>query len=563
MSPARVHRHHLALTAEVEHWLRLIARILSVLVVAGFAVALYRYGAPGGDDYVAWEETASIITLAFASAGLTIAWFWEAPGGALAMVAGTFVGALAAYRYNLTIALGVALLFMVPAALYLIAWQRTRSRHAVATVAIASIVLLVVGGGVAYAFYDEGQGPSHPESTREPLPPSPVTWVWSGGVGTTSATVVARVDGAGEVLLAYGADLEQPSRAPSTLRGPVYRFELTGLTPGTEYRYAVEVDGEPEMERSGTFATWPDGPFNFTVAFAGCARVGSNGSVFDAITAAGPDLFIITGDFFYGDVFDNSLDTFASLFDGSLIQPAQAALYTSVPIAYTWDDHDYGPNDAGGDSPSRDAALASYRRFVPHYPFPLPGDDAPIAQAFTVGRVRFILTDTRSARDPARGTVLGAEQLDWFLGELLQASRHHAAVVWVNSIPWIGEPQPGADDWSGFPAERETIASFIAQNGISNLMMLAGDAHMVAIDDGSNNGYGGFPVVHAGALDRPGSLKGGPYSEGAFPGGGQFGLLTVDDHGGDSVQITVAGYDWEGTELTSLHLGFPAEGGAP
>ena len=62
--------------------------------------------------------------------------------------------------------------------------------------------------------------------------------------------------------------------------------------------------------------------------------------------------------------------------------------------------------------------------------------------------------------------------------------------------------------------------------------MLSGDAHMLAIDDGTHNTYGGsgpgFPVFHAGALDRPGSLKGGPYSEGAVPDGGQFGVIEVD-----------------------------------
>jgi hypothetical protein len=316
------------------------------------------------------------------------------------------------------------------------------------------------------------------------------------------------------------------------------------------------------MVRGGTFATWPEAPFGFTVAFAACARAGSNGAVFDTIGQMGPDLFIGTGDFFYGDVLDNSLDTFANLFDSSLTQPAQAALYAAAPIAYTWDDHDYGPNDAGADSPSRGAALVSYRMFVPHYPLALPGDDAPIAQAFSVGRVRFILTDTRSARDAGAGTVLGEEQLEWFLTELELASTTHAVVVWVSSIPWIGDPDPGADDWTGFSEERERIADFIQEHAIDNLVMFAGDAHMVAIDDGSNNGYGSFPVIHAGALDRPGSLKGGPYSEGAFPGGGQFGVMTVDDRGGAAVGVTLAGYDWEGTELTSLDLSFPA-GGTP
>ena len=52
-----------------------------------------------------------------------------------------------------------------------------------------------------------------------------------------------------------------------------------------------------------------------------------------------------------------------------------------------------------------------------HYGLALEGFDAPIAQAFTIGRTRFILTDARSARDPSsiddgpEKSILGAEQL--------------------------------------------------------------------------------------------------------------------------------------------------------
>ena len=98
------------------------------------------------------------------------------------------------------------------------------------------------------------------------------------------------------------------------------------------------------------------------------------------------------------------------------------------------------------------------------------------------------------------------------------------------------------------------IADGIASAGVTNLVMVSGDAHMVAIDDGSNSGYArdgtpGFPLLHAGALDRPGSVKGGPYSEGAYPGGGQFGRLEIRDDGGDAVDIVMSGHRWDGVEL--------------
>ena len=116
-------------------------------------------------------------------------------------------------------------------------------------------------------------------------------------------------------------------------------------------------------------------------------------------------------------------------------------------------------------------------------------------------------------------------------------------------MPWIESPSADGDGWGGFSAERAEIANFIAEHELArSLLMLSGDAHMLAIDDGTNSDYSTdgrsrFPVFHAGALDRPGSVKGGPYSHGTYPGGGQFGQVTVDDDGTD-VAVTLTGRDW-------------------
>ena len=569
-----VHEHGLdkvVLSADVERWIRWAARALSVVTIAITVAALVEYGPPRGHDYVAWEETASIAALAFATAGLLIAWFWEPLGASLAIVAGAFVGALGAYQYSLLIAVGVAALYLLPAGLFLLAWQRTQSWVSVIVIAVTVGLVLALTMGMAYAFYYDAQGPTHGASSAPALVPSPVEWIWSGGVTGVAAVVVASVPDGTDVSLTVWPEDEpdQPTSIVPVSRGSVYRFEIDGLIPGVGYRYAVEVDGELDDVRTGSFATPDPEATRFVVAFASCARVGSNGQVFDTIRDRKPDLFINTGDFFYGDVQSNNLDAFSSLFDVTLTQPGQHALYRSTPIAYVWDDHDYGPNDAAKDSPSRPAALVSYRAMVPHYPFALEGDDAPIAQAFTLGPVRFIMTDTRSARDPKTDpdgpekSMLGAEQLEWFLGELDEAMRSHEVVVWVNSVPWIAEAEAGADHWGGYTHERTAIANAIADMDSDRLIMLTGDAHMVAIDDGSHSDYSdhgeaGFPVMNAAALDRGGSVKGGPYSHGAVAGGGQFGLMTIE-RTDDRVDVLLQGLTWENDEIMSLSLSFPTK----
>lgn len=227
-----------------------------------------------------------------------------------------------------------------------------------------------------------------------------------------------------------------------------------------------------------------------------------------------------------------------------------------------WDDHDYAANDSGGDATSRAAAMAAYREYVPSHP--LEGADSAVYQAFTIGRVRFVMTDARAARDldVVPGTdepsMLGTEQREWLLEELAQASVEYGLVVWVNPVPWVAEEESGADNWGGYAAERRMIADFLVDNDIANLVMVSGDAHMVAIDDGTNTDYssargGGFPLLHAAPLDRPGSIKGGPYSEGAIAEGGQFGTIAVSDDG-TTLSVTLRALDWRGEELMSLQF---------
>jgi phosphodiesterase/alkaline phosphatase D-like protein len=390
-----------------------------------------------------------------------------------------------------------------------------------------------------------------------------VRWLWSGAVDDDGFAVTARLrDEAEAVRLVVRDDSGAQVTTSVTMAvddadEPV-SLAVSGLAPATDYDYVVEIDGVPDEVRAGQVRTFPDGAASFTVAVAACANSGSNGVVFDTIRDLEPDLYVMTGDLHYRNIPDDDPSRFRAAFAEVHGQPAQSALYRSTPIAYIWDDHDYGPNDSDASSQSRPAAWSSYRSHVPHYELP-SGDEGPIFQAFTLGRVRFVMTDTRSMMRPDDDVMLGAEQLDWLLEEFLTARDTHAMTVWVSSAPWIGAADRASQTWAGFAEERDRIGAFLEEHEITNLVMLAGDAHMVAIDDGSNSGYGGhdgFPVLHAAALDRPGSVKGGPYSHGTFPGGGQFGLFEVTDDGGDRIEVTLRGLDYTGAELVRLDVGF-------
>jgi phosphodiesterase/alkaline phosphatase D-like protein len=227
-----------------------------------------------------------------------------------------------------------------------------------------------------------------------------------------------------------------------------------------------------------------------------------------------------------------------------------------------------------------------YQEWVPHYPLPAGTGDVPIYQSFVVGRVKFILSDLRSERSPAgqsddaTKSMLGAKQKAWLKTELLEAQGRYPLVFWLSSVPWIsaapkaanpenkdatGAKKAPPDFWGSYAAERRELADFIKEHQIAGLCVLAGDAHMLAADDGTHSDYatgGGapLPVLQAASLDRKSSFKGGPYSQGSYlpeEGEGCYGLVTVDDEG-SQLRVSFSGRNERNEEKVTLTFTVPA-----
>ncbi len=565
-SPGRA-LDHVAIDSSAHRRLRTAARVLSALVLIGAAAwALTGGFAPRNPQFATYQGPILVSLMVVFAASALLALRWEGLGGAVMLVAATFVGVLAATEYTPAVAFVVFALLSLPAVSHLLGWQRTRSLRHVLAVAAVVAATATVGGVAALQLHAYGFGPTHPTSVAADPPVEVIEWAVAGATTPSGTTIKARLaEETDEAWLLVSPD---PDLSGATRVGPVAAtsrtdrvatFVVRGLDPGRTYHYGVQAGGRLEQSRRGAVTTFPSGPASFSFAFASCAQTGSNGAVYDAIRAADPLFYIATGDLYYGDVSTDDPAAFAQLFTTTWSSPGQGALYRSTTLAYTWDDHDYDGNDADRTAASRPAALAAYRTYVPHYPFVLAATDGPIAQAFTVGRVRVVLTDLRSARSPVAEpdgpakSMLGTEQREWLLREVTESSRTHALVVLVSASPWIVADSPGTDTWGGYASERQLLSDAIEQAGVHNLLMLSGDAHMVAIDDGSHNtfatsGKASFPVFHAAPLDRPAYPKGGPYSEGEHSTPGQFGLVQVDDDGAEVV-VTLVGRSWTGDDL--------------
>lgn len=155
-------------------------------------------------------------------------------------------------------------------------------------------------------------------------------------------------------------------------------------------------------------------------------------------------------------------------------------------------------------------------------------------QAFTVGKSRFIMADTRSLMLKSGNQLFGAKQLNLITNELLNSKNDpniRTIFMTMTQAFFYDESaykrdivkQDHDSISSEFDLEKQRLVETIrlinfSDNLRSNytaFILIIGE-EMNAFDDGTNNNFGGFPVVSCGNLENfnSGICKGGPWSHG-------------------------------------------------
>jgi alkaline phosphatase D len=177
-----------------------------------------------------------------------------------------------------------------------------------------------------------------------------------------------------------------------------------------------------------------------------------------------------------------------------------------VPIIATWDDHDYGWNDAGRHYPFKEE---SKEIFLDFFGEPADSERRKRAGIYTSKfiesagkKIQVILLDTRTFRDnllinkekdhPDRryfyhldyaphtskdSTLLGEAQWTW-LGKQLQAD---ADVRIIASSTQFGIEYNGYEAWANFPHEQERILELIKNKRAEGVLFVSGDVHYAEI----------------------------------------------------------------------------------
>lgn len=238
------------------------------------------------------------------------------------------------------------------------------------------------------------------------------------------------------------------------------------------------------------------------IAFGSCADQTKPQPIWDTIVGDQPDLFVFLGDNVYADTTDMS--EMQRAYDQLGAKPGYRDLRRRGTVIATWDDHDYGLNDAGRTYPRKEDARRIFLNFFDE-PENSPRRTRPdgIYTSYAFGpegrRVQVILLDVRWNRSPQTrvsdsvyaeerkpnnqgpyvpsddpdATMLGVAQWAWLEARLREPADLR---VVCSSLPVLPEFS-GWETWANFPHERQRLFDLVSTTKAHGVLLLSGDTH--------------------------------------------------------------------------------------
>ena len=256
------------------------------------------------------------------------------------------------------------------------------------------------------------------------------------------------------------------------------------------------------------------------IAFGSCANQDKPQPIWDAVIDTKPDHFVFLGDNIYADTED--MDVLKAKYALLGRQPGYVRLKAACPIHATWDDHDFGANDAGAEFPKKKESQRIFLDF-----FDAPKDDPRRTREGVYSsqmfgppgkRVQLILLDARYFRSPLKKGFKPGEPGEGFRGKYVPNSDADATVLGEAQWKWLAEQlkmpaelrligsgvqvvpdEHGSEFWGNFPLERKRLFKLIKDTDANGVVFLSGDRHLAEIsrltaDHADGVGYPLFDV---------------------------------------------------------------------
>lgn len=256
------------------------------------------------------------------------------------------------------------------------------------------------------------------------------------------------------------------------------------------------------------------------IAFGSCSTAEAPIPVLRSVVADRPDLFVYGGDNVYGDVRSGDLAApeLRAQYEKLAAHADYQALRQAVPILATWDDHDYGLNDAGVEFVAKQASKRLFEAFFAKGKRVAGHEGVYDSYAFGPNgeRVQILLLDTRWSRTALtrlaergpRGPYTASQDRDqrmlsdaqWAWLEAKLKERASLRFL-VSSIQVLADGH-NFEGWYTLPKEQQRLYGLIKKVGAKGLVIVSGDRHVGGIY--RQDGLIDYPVYEltASALNR-------------------------------------------------------------
>lgn len=231
------------------------------------------------------------------------------------------------------------------------------------------------------------------------------------------------------------------------------------------------------------------------IAFGSCQTQDEPLPILNTVVQWNPQLFVYLGDNIYGDT--NDMKVLEAKYAKLNAKPEFQNLRAAVPTIATWDDHDYGANDAGKEYPFRKESKEIFLKFWNEQPQTLRRQREGIYTDYwfkddTLKKsLHVIVLDTRTFRDPPlknplpswkndylpdtdpTKSILGEVQWKWLEEKLTEP----ADVRLICSSIQFSHEYNGFESWTNFPRELTKMVDLIKSTRASGVIFISGDVH--------------------------------------------------------------------------------------
>lgn len=269
------------------------------------------------------------------------------------------------------------------------------------------------------------------------------------------------------------------------------------LQPGTTYEYEVWIDGKVQkLNRPLRFKTLPlwqfrTDPPNMKFAVGSCAYVnepfwdrpgkgyGDSMQIFKTIANQKPDFMIWLGDNVYTREGDwNTWGGYMHRYSHTRALPEMQELLSACHHYATWDDHDYGPNDADRSFWNKEMGGRAFRTFWP-LPPGSPLGEGPVTQTFGWGDCQFFMLDDRWFRAPnndkdSTKAFFGEAQINWLVDALTFSKANFKIIACGGQV--LNDARV-FENYAAYPVERRKLIERITAAKIPGVLFLSGDRH--------------------------------------------------------------------------------------